>query len=169
MSFDEVKDKLFQHHEKLKEISHQNFKGDIHGLEGNIYTYNGENHLPFMVNKMRHIYELAKECNGDILEIGFNAGNSSLIFLMANPTCKIYAFDICIHSYVKPCVDYLNRHFGNRVILKLKETAWKLCQNFPNDFLQISKYSTSTDCTLNKASKMTCKTANVLPGIILLS
>jgi predicted O-methyltransferase YrrM len=70
-----------------------------------------------MKAKMINLFYLAKECKKDILEIGFNAGNSCLIFLLANPNVKIHAVDICIHAYVQPCVDFLNRMFNNRVIL----------------------------------------------------
>ena len=117
MEFEDIQNTLFFHHENLKQLSIDLCQHDIVGIEGNIYSYNGIDHVPSMVNKMKHLFYLAQECEGDVLEIGFNAGNSALIFLMANPKLRVYAFDICIHSYVKPCVDYLNRHFGNRVIL----------------------------------------------------
>lgn len=116
MEFEKIEYALMHLHERLKKISIEN-KGENDGLEGNIYTYNGMHTSDFMKDKMVNLFYLAKECKNDILEIGFNAGNSSLIFLMANPNIKIHAVDICIHSYVQPCVDFLNRMFNNRIIL----------------------------------------------------
>jgi hypothetical protein len=52
-----------------------------------------------------------------ILEIGFNAGHSSLLFLLSNPTSKIQLFDLGCHSYSKPCFDYLNKLFPNRLFI----------------------------------------------------
>ena len=57
----------------------------------------------------------------NVIEIGVNAGHSLLIMLLASinskSKIKITAFDICEYSYTKPCVDYLNRHFGNKITL----------------------------------------------------
>lgn len=118
MYFEEVSTELFKHHENLKKISLENQPDpNRKDLEENIYTYNGTDFVFFMTNKMKHLYYLGQEVSGDVLEIGFNAGNSCLIFLMANPTCYVHVVDNCSHAYVKPCVAYLNNHFNNRVIL----------------------------------------------------
>ena len=116
MEFQKIESSLMHLHECLKKISIEN-KGENDGLEGNIYTYNGMDTQDFMKAKMINLFYLAKECKSDILEIGFNAGNSSLIFLLANPNVKIHAIDLCCHAYVQPCVDFLNLMFNNRVIL----------------------------------------------------
>jgi len=116
MKFEEVESSLMQLHESLRKISIEN-KGENDSLEGNIYTYNGIDTMESMKSKMINLFYLAKECKNDILEIGFNAGNSSLIFLLANPNVKIHAIDLCCHAYVQPCVDFLNQMFNNRVIL----------------------------------------------------
>lgn len=118
MEFENIETLLMYMHECLKDISIKNIgETDQHGLEGNIYTYNGKDTGNFMKSKMKNLFYLAKECKNDILEIGFNAGNSVLIFLLANPFIKVHAVDIGIHSYLQPCVDYLNENFNNRVIL----------------------------------------------------
>ena len=116
MEFEKIESTLMNLHECLKKISIEN-KGQNDGLEGNIYTYDGMNTVERMKDKMINLFYLAKECKNDILEIGFNSGNSSLIFLLANPNVKIHAVDICSHAYVQPCVDFLNALFNNRVIL----------------------------------------------------
>jgi hypothetical protein len=85
--------------------------------EGNCFQY----HQSFREdNKFRmkqyNLMEIGRKCD-KILEIGFNAGHSSMLMLMMNPKCTIQAFDICYHPYVIPCLDYINRHFGNRIEL----------------------------------------------------
>jgi predicted O-methyltransferase YrrM len=52
-----------------------------------------------------------------ILEIGFNAGHSCLLFLLANPDSTIVLFDLCEHRYTKPCFNYLNQEFPGRLTL----------------------------------------------------
>jgi predicted O-methyltransferase YrrM len=86
-------------------------------LEGNCFYYHNtfETDASFE-NKQRNIMQLASQSN-NILEIGFNAGHSAFLMLVMNPVCRIHAFDICEHSYTKPCLDYLNSVFDNRVTL----------------------------------------------------
>lgn len=108
---------LFHHHQKLQEITLNIKRKHNVLLNNNIYTYDGLNTDDICIGKMMNLYYIAKDIIGDILEIGFNSGNSALVFLYANPNCKIYAFDICYNIYEKHCVDYLNTHFNNRVIL----------------------------------------------------
>lgn len=122
-SFSVIKPLLFFYHEQLRllSIKHKE-ETDIYAFEGNIYTYNGVDTYESIgvtdnLIKMENLYNMAQKISGNILEIGFNCGNSTLIFLLANPNVKIYALDICVHSYVKPCVEYLNSIFNNRIIL----------------------------------------------------
>jgi predicted O-methyltransferase YrrM len=53
----------------------------------------------------------------NILEIGFNAGHSSLLYLLSNQHSTITAFDLCYHPYVIPCFEYLKNEFSNRINL----------------------------------------------------
>jgi len=52
-----------------------------------------------------------------ILEIGFNAGHSCLLYLMANSTSKIDLFDIGEHTYTRPCFEYLDSQFPGRMTI----------------------------------------------------
>lgn len=69
-----------------------------------------------LTNKQRNLYTIAQLAN-QVLEIGFNAGHSCLLFLLANPNSKITLLDICEHNYVIPCFQYLNQQFPNRLNL----------------------------------------------------
>ena len=67
-------------------------------------------------NKQMNLYSLSKDVK-NILEIGFNAGHSSLIFLLSNQNSQIYCFDICSWKYTKKCFKYLSKTFPNRLKL----------------------------------------------------
>jgi predicted O-methyltransferase YrrM len=53
----------------------------------------------------------------DILEIGFNAGRSALLFLLSNTHSKLVCFDYCTHKYTEKCYEYLRKEFGDRIEL----------------------------------------------------
>lgn len=50
-----------------------------------------------------------------ICEIGFNAGHSTLIWLMANEKAAVYSFDLGIHNYSRPMSEYLMKKFPRRL------------------------------------------------------
>lgn len=66
--------------------------------------------------QLEYLSSLVKQNNiVNILEVGFNAGHSSTLFLESNPNSKVISFDICEHPYVdkaKNDIDilYPNRH-----------------------------------------------------------
>ena len=45
------------------------------------------------------------------MEIGFNAGHSTLLSFLANPKLSFLSFDIATHKYTVPCAEYLQKHF----------------------------------------------------------
>lgn len=83
-------------------------------LEGNIYSrhhtfeYSGAN----LSNKIWNIYNVLKDTKpNNILEIGFNAGFSTLLMKMILPDVNITCIDLNEHKYVKPCFDKINSDF----------------------------------------------------------
>lgn len=66
--------------------------------------------------KEANLYDLGKEAKL-ILEIGFGAGRSSLLFLLANPNSRLIVFDICYYKYTIPCFEYLQEQFPDRLLL----------------------------------------------------
>lgn len=87
-------------------------------LEGNcFYRHNTFEKDASLLSKQINLFSIARSGGNDILEIGFNAGHSSLLFLIANPNCKIHVFDICEHLYTRPCFQYINENFGERMTL----------------------------------------------------
>jgi hypothetical protein len=72
--------------------------------------------IAHLFTKQYNLYSASKEAK-NILEIGFNAGHSCLIFLNSNPYSQITVFDICEHKYTKPCFEYLSSLFPGRLTL----------------------------------------------------
>jgi predicted O-methyltransferase YrrM len=89
-------------------------------LEGNCFYQHLTCDAPDLrlLSKQMNLYSAATSVHS-ILEIGFNAGHSCLLFLLANPDSKILCFDLGIHTYVHPCFDYLDRLFPDRLTLIL--------------------------------------------------
>ena len=98
--------------EKILEI----IKSTGEELEGNcFYIHKSFNEIND-INKKINLFSLAK--NRDvILEIGFNAGHSALLFLLANPNAVVHCFDICYHEYTEKCFKYLSNEFPGRLYL----------------------------------------------------
>lgn len=83
--------------------------------EGNVLWHHGQ----FIENtdwtsKRENLTRLARSAQ-TILEIGFNAGHSCLLYLLANPNSRIDLFDIGLHEYTRPCFEYLDSHFPGRL------------------------------------------------------
>jgi hypothetical protein len=53
----------------------------------------------------------------NVLEIGFNAGFSSLLMLLINPHINLTCVDICEHQYTVPCFNFIQTMFPNRINL----------------------------------------------------
>ena len=62
-----------------------------------------------------NLYKLGLISN-NILEVGFNAGHSNVIFLLANPKAQIVNFDLCSHDYSEPCFEYLKNKYNVHLI-----------------------------------------------------
>lgn len=52
----------------------------------------------------------------NVLEIGFNAGHSALLILLASPNLKLTVIDLFDHSYTQDCFDYLSSVFPGRLV-----------------------------------------------------
>lgn len=101
---------------KLEEICIESM-GSIY-VEGNVFCQHGNirNRLPVLVPKQINLFSLGTQAN-TIMEVGFNAGHSALLFMLANPHSKLVAFDICHHAYTIKCFEYLKSLFGDRLEL----------------------------------------------------
>ena len=88
-------------------------------LEGNIFYEHTSN--DFTINKdfeqkRWNIFDCGRKSQS-IMEIGFNAGHSVFLYLIANKTSKILLFDLGEHSYSKDCFNFLNSKFPGRLTI----------------------------------------------------
>ena len=90
-------------------------------------------------NQVKDLIKLTKDSNIHVMEIGFNAGFSSLLMLLSNPNIKITCFDLGEHKYTLPCYEKLKETFGERINLIIgdsKETL-KEINNIVYDLIHI--------------------------------
>lgn len=78
--------------------------------------------------------ELLKMVRGpnQYCEIGFNAGHSTALALLANTKTEVTVFDLMSFSYSKPALQLLNESFNGRINLyegRSSYTLQKACQN----------------------------------------
>lgn len=87
-------------------------------LEGNcFYTHHTFNPHPSLIDKQENLYNSGKG-KMKICEIGFNAGHSTLLFLLANKDnnenlIEYTIFDIGRQPYTNPCLEYILTKFTN--------------------------------------------------------
>jgi hypothetical protein len=88
-------------------------------LEGNIFMHhNTTDFTDYYIDKQINFILATKRNNiNNILEIGFNAGFSTLLMLLSNKDIKITCVDICEHKYTKLCFEKLKELFGDRLEL----------------------------------------------------
>ena len=80
-------------------------------------TTNYKNNESFSY-KPKNISNLVLNNNiNNVMEIGFNAGFSSLLMLLSNPNIKITCFDLGEHKYTQLCYEKLKETFGERINL----------------------------------------------------
>lgn len=121
-------DILKQHLIALQQIIQQSGEQ----LEGNCFYYHQSLQLaPELHTKQRNLLKVASMLPNkpSIMEIGFNAGHSMLLFLIQQPAANCVIFDICEHSYVKPCFEYLKAAFPQA---QLELICGDSCETVPN-------------------------------------
>lgn len=88
-------------------------------LEGNIFTENHSFHISKRLDIKRNNISLIS-LNPTMkygLEIGFNAGFSTLLMLISNPQLHMTCIDLGEHSYTRPCYEAIEKMFPNRITL----------------------------------------------------
>lgn len=109
-------------------------------LEGNClynhFTYDkNESNVDVRYNLM-HIAKNAKKG----VEIGFNAGHSTMLFFNSNPSLKMTCFDNCYHKYTIPCSQYLSSKYDLTLINgDSRETTFNITKTIdgPVDFVHV--------------------------------
>lgn len=86
-------------------------------LEGNIFFHHQTTNLCMDFLQKQHnlinlIQSIPDKSSIDILEIGFNAGFSAVLFLFASPHTKITCVDLGFHRYTYACYEKIRETFG---------------------------------------------------------
>ena len=124
--YDSLKSTIDRHVAKIKEIVEAS--GEL--CEGNVFWshYDPEpQEMSKFLNKRINLFNYSQKSQS-IMEIGFNAGHSSLLFLLSNPTSTLQLFDLGAHSYTRACFDYLSSQFPNRMKIEYGDS----CQTVPS-------------------------------------
>lgn len=107
-------------------------------LEGNcFYEHQSLNFRTELLPKQVNLFWAAQQVkNRRICEIGFNAGHSMLLFLIANPEIEeVFIFDLNAHQYTEPCYKYIHSSFPtvkiNFLIGDSKETLSSFTHQYP--------------------------------------
>jgi len=98
---------------------------ELEKISANAASVSGRSVTTMFINN-GHIAEVPNEINDfaaaalmpgidTICEVGFNAGHSAAVFLMANPTAKYITFDLGELSWSVGQVEYISKMFPNRV------------------------------------------------------
>lgn len=81
-------------------------------FEGNsFYHHQSIREYPELYNKQLNLFWCGKQTPARICEIGFNAGHSAMLLLMASSATTFTVFDIGHHRYTQPCLNYIEHIF----------------------------------------------------------
>ena len=78
------------------------------------------------INKQINLFWCGTLSNKKVCEVGFNAGHSALLLLLAREysvNLEFLIFDICRHAYTKPCLEYIKKKFDD-VKFEMGKVAW---------------------------------------------
>ena len=74
-------------------------------------------------DQVNNLIELTRPPTVNIMEIGFNAGHSSEIFLRSNPHATVTSFDLGIHDYTPVAKHYIDKTYPRRHTLLLGDST----------------------------------------------
>jgi predicted O-methyltransferase YrrM len=85
------------------------------------------------LQQVKDLINLTNKPNINVMEIGFNAGHSSEVFLQNNKNLKLTSFDIGIHDYVTIAKEYIDVKYPNKHILILGDSRDSIPKYFKNN------------------------------------
>ena len=119
-AYHSLKSTIDWHVAKIKEIVEAS--GEL--CEGNVFWshYDPEpQEMSKFLNKRINLFNYSQKAQS-IMEIGFNAGHSCLLYLLSNPTSTLQIFDLGVHRYTRPCFEYLSSQFPNRMNIEFGDS-----------------------------------------------
>jgi hypothetical protein len=100
--------------EKIEDIIRTCYEKSPDFIEGNcVYSHLSLNVDPDLIPKQNNLKRVGELYSKErICEIGFNAGHSCLMLLdKVKKGVEYIIFDICEHSYTRPCIEYVKSQF----------------------------------------------------------
>jgi predicted O-methyltransferase YrrM len=85
-------------------------------------THCDEGYCQEVPEQVEDLIRLTKNIKNNIMEIGFNGGHSSELFLKNNSNINLTSFDLGSHDYVKIGKEYIDKTFPNRHSLILGDS-----------------------------------------------
>jgi predicted O-methyltransferase YrrM len=82
-----------------------------------------EGHIQIYPKYVEFMSRLINRPNLNIMEIGFNAGHSSELFLKSSPNSNVTSFDIGLHNYTIYGKEYIDQNFPNRHLLIIGDSV----------------------------------------------
>jgi len=114
-----------------------------------------EGHSQQVNEEVKDLKMLSKDCK-NILEIGFNAGHSSEIFLN-NTNANVVSFDLGEHDYVKHAKKFIDNFFPNRHTLILGDSRITIPQYDTNIKFDLIFIDGGHDYEIAKSDIENCK------------
>ncbi len=102
-------------------------------LEGNSFYYHDSlTRFEQLLTKQINLFWAGSQADKKILEIGFNAGHSAMLFLCGRGTSEVdfTIFDLGDHKYVKPCMEYVRSQWPSARIEYIEGDSTKTLPAF---------------------------------------
>jgi predicted O-methyltransferase YrrM len=78
-------------------------------------------------NKIKNLQAIATD-KTKIMEIGVNACHSLLLMLLVNPTAEYILFDLNIHPYTVPVLEYIKKSFPTKITVIFGDSVKTITQ-----------------------------------------
>jgi len=86
------------------------------------YIFQEKEQVKNIINIINNVY-LTKKDELKIMEIGFNAGHSSSLFLYFFKNSKIVSFDLGVHDYIKYGKEFIDLNYPKRHLLLIGDST----------------------------------------------
>lgn len=106
-----------------------------------------------------------------VLEIGFNAGHSSYVFLEARPDVQVVSFDLGEHAYVSAAKDFIDKKFPGRHQLVLGDstvTVPQYRQTYPEALFDLAFVDGGHDYEVAIADLRNCQQLVARNGLVVM-